>query len=227
MDEVLLNRREDSERLKNLSTARSYKAEAKGKDRSEIEFFAKFVLCSNNENNPVIIELGETRYWVLKIPVLERDNNNLLDEMKKEIPHLLHFLTNRRLVTRQESRMWFRPDIIATAALRRIVNHNKGNVENEMLIIVSDLMQQRGDDSYQFTPGDMAAMLDLRQLKVEHSQVRRVLQESRGLSPSTTTVRYMSHKFTYDGEIFSSSKTGRTYTVTKIQVDKMLSDCND
>lgn len=30
VDEVLLNRREDSERIKNLSTARSYKAEAKG-----------------------------------------------------------------------------------------------------------------------------------------------------------------------------------------------------
>ena len=46
VDEVLLNRREDSERLKNLSTTLSYKVEAKGKDRDEIAFFAKFVLCS-------------------------------------------------------------------------------------------------------------------------------------------------------------------------------------
>ena len=45
VDEVLLNRREDSERIKNLSTARSYKAEAKGRDRREVEFFGKFVLC--------------------------------------------------------------------------------------------------------------------------------------------------------------------------------------
>ena len=44
VDEVLLNRREDSERLKNLSTTLSYKVEAKGKDRDEIAFFAKFVL---------------------------------------------------------------------------------------------------------------------------------------------------------------------------------------
>ena len=49
VDEVLLDRREDSERLKNLSTTLSYKVEAKGKDRDEISFFAKFVLCSNNE----------------------------------------------------------------------------------------------------------------------------------------------------------------------------------
>lgn len=38
VDEVLLNRREDSERLKNLSTTLSYKVEAKGKDRDEISF---------------------------------------------------------------------------------------------------------------------------------------------------------------------------------------------
>ena len=67
VDEVLLNRREDSERLKNLSTTLSYKVEAKGKDRDEIAFFAKFVLCSNNEYLPVIIDAGETRYWVRKI----------------------------------------------------------------------------------------------------------------------------------------------------------------
>ena len=63
MDEVLLNRREDSERIKNLSTARSYKAEAKGRDRREVEFFGKFVLCSNNERNPVLIETGLIWAW--------------------------------------------------------------------------------------------------------------------------------------------------------------------
>ncbi len=84
VDEVLLDRREDSERIKNLSTARRYKAEAKGKDRNEVEFFAKFVLCSNNELNPILIEQGETRYWVRKIPPLSHDNPNISSEIKKE-----------------------------------------------------------------------------------------------------------------------------------------------
>ena len=54
VDEVLLNRREDSERLKNLSTASVYKIEAKGKDRCEVQFFGKFIMCSNNEDTHVI-----------------------------------------------------------------------------------------------------------------------------------------------------------------------------
>lgn len=86
VDEVLLSRREDSERLKNLSTTLSYKVEAKGKDRNEISFFAKFVLCSNNESLPVIIDEGETRYWVRKISSLQADDTNFLEKLKGEIP---------------------------------------------------------------------------------------------------------------------------------------------
>ena len=48
MDEVLLSRREDSERLKNLSTTLSYKVEAKGKDRDEIAFFATTSICPSS-----------------------------------------------------------------------------------------------------------------------------------------------------------------------------------
>ena len=88
VDEVLLNRREDSERLKNLSTTLSYKVEAKGKDRDEIAFFAKFVLCSNNESLPVIIDPGETRYWVRKIHRLESDDTNFLQKLTAEITGL-------------------------------------------------------------------------------------------------------------------------------------------
>ena len=95
VDEVLLNRREDSERLKNLSTAHSYKMESKGKDRYEVQFFAKFVLCSNNENFPVYIEPEETRYWVMKVSRLEKDDTSFLQKLKNEIPVFLHYLLSR------------------------------------------------------------------------------------------------------------------------------------
>ena len=79
VDELLLNKIEDTEKIKNLSTAGDYKVEAKGKDRREIEFFAKFVLCSNNEKNPIIIPQEEIRFWVLKINPISRDDIRLKD----------------------------------------------------------------------------------------------------------------------------------------------------
>ena len=78
---MLLNRREDSERLKNLSTASVYKIEAKGKDRCEVQFFGKFIMCSNNEDTPVLIEPGETRYWVRKINPLKNDDTSFLQKL--------------------------------------------------------------------------------------------------------------------------------------------------
>ena len=109
VDEVLLSRREDSERLKNLSTTLFYKVEAKGKDRNEIAFFAKFVLCSNNEYLPVIIDVGETRYWVRRIDRLQSDDTDFLQKLKAEIPAFLHHLQHRQLSTEKKSRMWFAP----------------------------------------------------------------------------------------------------------------------
>ena len=92
VDEVLLSRREDSERLKNLSTALTYKMEAKGKDRNEVQFFAKFVLCSNNESFPVIIDPEEIRYWVRKVEPLENDDPDFLRHLEAQ-PDTILFLS--------------------------------------------------------------------------------------------------------------------------------------
>ncbi|KAA6320737.1 hypothetical protein EZS27_029531 [termite gut metagenome] len=159
VDEALLDRREDSERIKNLSTALSYKAEAKGKDRQEVEFFAKFVLCSNNETCPIIVEKGETRYWVRKIHPIGNKDTEMLDNLKTEIPQFLNLIKNRTLSTKKESRMWFRHDLLVTDALRRIITHNRGKVENEMLVIISELMQIQGTEEYLFSLNDMFDMV--------------------------------------------------------------------
>ncbi|MCD7916369.1 MAG: DUF5906 domain-containing protein [Tannerellaceae bacterium] len=101
VDELLLNKIEDTEKIKNLSTAGDYKVEAKNKDRREIEFFAKFVLCSNNEKNPITIPKEEIRFWVRKIKPITKDNTSLRDQMEKEIPHFLYFLHHRKLSTQK------------------------------------------------------------------------------------------------------------------------------
>ena len=175
VDEVLLNRREDSERLKNLSTTLSYKVEAKGKDRDEIAFFAKFVLCSNNEYLPVIIDAGETRYWVRKINRLQSDDTNFLQRLKAEIPAFLHFLTNRKLSTDRESRMWFNPSLLHTEALQRIIRSNRNRLEIEMSELLLDIMATMNVDSVSFCLNDLIVLLMHSQVKVEKHQVHKVV----------------------------------------------------
>lgn len=223
VDEVLLNRREDSERLKNLSTTLSYKVEAKGKDRDEISFFAKFVLCSNNEHLPVIIDAGETRYWVRKIRRLEKDDTNFLQRVKDEIPAFLYHLLYRVLTTQKESRMWFDPKLTHTPALQKIIRSNRNRLEIELAELFLDIMDSAGIDSFSFCFNDVIPLLVNTQVKVEKYQVRKVVQECWKLTPASNTLTYTTYQVDYTRDCHYSPvrRTGRFYTVTKKQLAEL------
>ena len=220
VDEVLLNRREDSERLKNLSTTFTYKVEAKGKDRTEIAFFAKFVLCSNNEYLPILIDAGETRYWVRKIMPLQSDDTNFLQKLKAEIPAFLYFLTQRKLSTTQESRMWFNPRLTHTAALQKIIRSNRNRLEIEMTELLLDIMSNMNVESVSFCLNDLVTLLLYSQVKVEKYQVRKVVQEVWKLTSAHNSLSYTAYEFAPHRECHyePKRKTGRFYTVTKEQL---------
>ena len=217
VDEVLLSRREDSERLKNLSTTLSYKVEAKGKDRDEIAFFAKFVLCSNNEYLPVIIDVGETRYWVRKIDRLQLDDTDFLQKLKAEIPAFLYHLQHRKLSTEKKSRMWFAPSLLHTEALQRIIRCNRNRLEIEMHELILDIMDRVGTDTFSFCPDDILILLVNSHVKAERHQVRRVLQERWKLKPAHNTLTYTAYQVDYTRECRYAPKrtTGRFYSVTR------------
>ena len=217
VDEVLLSRREDSERLKNLSTTLSYKVEAKGKDRDEIAFFAKFVLCSNNEYLPVIIDAGETRYWVRKIDRVQSDDTDFLQKLKAEIPAFLYHLQHRQLSTEKESRMWFAPSLLHTEALRKIIRSNRNRLEIEMCELILDIMASTGIDTFSFCCNDMLTLLANSYVKAEMYQVRKVLQECWKLTPAHNTLTYTTYQVDYNRKCRYSPlrRTGRYYTVTR------------
>jgi hypothetical protein len=224
VDEALLDRREDSERIKNLSTAMSFKAESKGKDRNEVDFFAKFILNSNNEYRPVIIDEGETRYWVRKISPLKKENNRILNDLKAEIPHFLYYLLQRDYSTKYESRMWFRHDLLITDALRKIIQFNRGSVEIEMLNLISEIMQIKELDTYSFCVNDMLRMLKQISIKAEPTQIRRILQDNWSIVPGSVT-RYTAYLFDENSLILEIKKTARVYCISRDQVDKTMLLC--
>jgi hypothetical protein len=223
VDEVLLSRREDSERLKNLSTAQTYKVEAKGKDRQEVNFFAKFVLCSNNELYPVIIDPGENRYWVRKIRPLESDDTNFLQKLKEQIPAFLYYLQHRTLSTNKEGRMWFHPTLIRTEALDRIIQCNRNHTELDMVELIRDIMETQHVDKLSFIPQDLIPLLTMNGVKVEQWQIRKVVKDVWRLTPAHNALTYLAYQcdYTKPGRVSSISRVGRFYTVTKEFIDSL------
>lgn len=222
VDEVLLNRREDSERLKNLSTTLSYKVEAKGKDRDEIAFFAKFVLCSNNERFPVIIDPGETRYWVRKIHHLENDDTHFLQKLIEEIPAFLYFLQHRTLTTQNVSRMWFSPKQTETAALLKIIRCNKSKYEVEAAELIKEIMECMEIDSFSFCLNDLLILLNLSQVRIDKHWLRKIVTENWKLTPAPNGLTYTTYLFACNKErrFEPIRRVGRYYTVTRKQLDE-------
>ena len=223
VDEVLLCRREDSERLKNLSTAQTYKVEAKGKDRQEVNFFAKFVLCSNNELFPVIIDVGETRYWVRKVMRLDSDDTNFLQKLKEQIPAFLYYLQHRPLSTTKESRMWFDPALIRTEALERIMQSNRNHTEIDIVELLRTIMESQNVDKISFIPQDLLPLLSLNGVKVELWHIRKVVKELWRLKPAPNALSYTTYQYDYSkpSKYGAINRVGRFYTVMKEFLDTL------
>lgn len=224
VDEVLLNKREDSERLKNLSTTRNYKMEAKGRDREEVSFFAKFVLCSNNEYLPVVIDPGETRYWVRKIPKLTTDDTAFLEKIRYEIPAFLHAMTYRQLSTAEESRMWFAPGLIDTDALQKIIRANRNRVELELAELLLDIMVTRNVDTVDFCLNDILCLFDYQRVKADRTSLRKVVQDCWKLRPAPNSLSYTAYQTGVppnEPAYVENRRVGRFYTVTRQMLESL------
>ena len=197
VDEVMLNKREDTERLKNLSTALNYKVEAKQKDRHEIEFFSKFVLCSNNEAFPIIIDPEETRFWVRKIRHLEADDTDFLKKLKVEIPAFLYFLQHRQMRSRVQSRMWFSASDLRTAALERSIS---------------------------FCMADLIPLFEYHQIKMDKAQVKRILKDLWQVPHADNALSYFTYIIDRNNTTGYAEvrRIGRFYTVCRDNISHLI-----
>lgn len=219
VDEVLLDKREDSERLKNLSTAKTYKSEAKGKDKIEGSFFGKFILCSNNEENFVYIDDSEIRYWVRKIiPFnLSKDNPNLLETLQDELPQFLNFINNRKISSPRKTRMWFTKEQIHTTALEVLMNGNKTFLNKELEQILSDEFLQFDTDELKYSVGDLVEKLSKHNIRTSSFKISELIKNMYKLEPKNSTYikYYMSFSVTSKPIVEESNHKGRHYTFTK------------
>ena len=211
VDEVLLDKKEDSERIKNLSTAQYNKIEPKGRDKFEQSFFGKFILCSNNEDSFIKIDNEEIRYWIRKINPLEnRDDINLLQKMKVEVPYFANFLNSRNISTIPTSRMWFNSEQLYTQALGNLINGNRSYVEKELYELLIDEFENSGQDELCYTAKNLLDMLKRNNVIAQSNYIIKLLKEKYKLKPTNSSYKY------YRTEILNPyDKTGANYTIEK------------
>jgi hypothetical protein len=177
IDEVLLDKREDSERIKNLSTAKNYKVESKGKDKVEGEFFGKFILCSNNEDSFIKIDNNEIRYWVVKVSSISEENPNLLKELKKELPNFMDYINSRKIVSPNKTRMWFTKEQIYTPALKKLMKGNMSSVASEIEYVLKEAFVKFEVEELKYTISDIVEFLVYSNITTTKTYVSKLLKE--------------------------------------------------
>ena len=217
-DETFLNRKEDSEHLKALSTAQHCYIEYKGRDRFKVANFVKIVLCTNNVNDPVYIDNLETRYWVIEVPELQEDNPDIMESMKKEIPAFMDFLLHRSLhVPAAKSRMWFSPEDLKTDALARIVRACRPTSELELAETLLDMMDQYGVDMLQYTTTDINKVLHA--LGKDIKDAHRIVCKQWSIPQATNTLTYVLRAPYLERPEYSK---GRYYTFHRAFLETVL-----
>jgi hypothetical protein len=217
IDEVLLDRREDSERIKNLSTASSYKTESKGKDKIETNFFGKFILCSNNEENFIQIDEKEIRYWVIKVNSFKKEDVDMLKKLNNEIPQFLHFLNTRKIKTERLTRMWFTKEQIYTPALDKVVKGNKTYLSQEIKEILIDDFVAFEVDVLRYTASDLLRKLIESNIRTIRNKVSSTLKLDYGIEPKNGSYNKYFSSLSLDQKSIVSyeTKKGRYFEFKK------------
>ena len=216
VDEVLLDKKEDSERIKNLSTSNHYKLEGKGVDKAEIEFFGKFILCSNNEENFIKIDDLEIRYWVIKVNPFAKENPDLLEQMRKEIASFAYHLTHRKIETQRTTRMWFTKEQIYTKALDVLVRGNRTSIEKEIEEFLIDQFCTLELAELYYTTKDLHKQLNLANIRVGKNYVSKIITENFKLEPKNSSYNFYSLDLSTmnNGKwsVYTENRKGRFYT---------------
>lgn len=222
IDEVLLDKREDSERIKNLSTAAVFKTESKGKDKVESGFFGKFILCSNNEDNFILIDKNEIRYWVIKVATIPVVNSNLFNHLLDEVGSFAAYIKKREIVSPKTTRMWFTKEQIHTAALDNLVQGTKFYYEKELKAILLDKFEEYETDTICLTTKDIIEEFQGLKYRITHGDIQKIAKNWKLEPKNSSYFKYYKSidPRTNEWQVSSTSCKGRYYTFKKEMVVK-------
>lgn len=144
VDEALINKREDTEKVKSLITAPTTQRRGMYKDSEAATNYTTFDLTSNNDEGFLNIGENEFRYWVVRVPPLDpaKKDPELLNKMVAELPALFHHLRHRAIIHPQRDRLWFADSVIETEARKRVAAASMPYPQRIITEFITDAMYE-------------------------------------------------------------------------------------
>jgi hypothetical protein len=187
-EESFIDKKKTVEKIKSLSTGDKIQMNQKGIDQTEIDFFGKFLFMSNNEENFVIANEHDERFWVRRVPKAQTERTNLLELMIEEVPNFLYYLNNRNMAVSKMSRMWFAPELLRTDALKKLIEGNRPGPQRELTNVLRHLFMDTGFWKLRFNLTYICETL-LRK-RYERNYIERLLKDRFTFEATKATTNY-------------------------------------
>jgi hypothetical protein len=193
IEETLFEQKLTIEKLKALATAKFVQINEKFITPYKIPFYGKIMLTSNNEDKFAKVEEEEIRFFVRKVGRPQINNHAIEDELIKEIPAFLYYLTRLPSVDWSVSRSGFTAAELKNESLKAVVNESKSSLCKDLEMHFSEYFYNNSKEYVYATGLDIKKQFFYSNQRYEPSYIRSVLKNELKMKPEgTQTMRYNS-----------------------------------
>jgi hypothetical protein len=214
IEEGFIDKRETKERLKSLSTAKSTMFHPKGTASYQVSFCGHFIINSNDEDYFVSVQEEETRWLVIKVPVIKKRDPALLGKLIDEIPAFLYELRTRDLVHKREDRMWFSFEAMKTKALEKVMKSSRSWVIKELETILESMFLDFLVPELHFQISDILDLVNGGKARFRLAELKEAIEKQYGKVASLPKKhpRYAWIEKDDERQLITTTHTGRVYT---------------
>ncbi|MFO0359225.1 MAG: primase-helicase family protein, partial [Flavobacteriales bacterium] len=193
-----VDKKAEKERLKQLVTADSVYLENKGMNVKKILYYGKVIICSNDADRVMKIENGESRWFVVRVPVIAKEDRDpdLELKLKTEIDAFLYFLSNRSVFHPRTDRLWFSADHFITDQYKVIVEATKNRLDRVFESWLKEQFLSFKLPVLRYTTGFLISVFNdpkNSKYKIDELELKTYLT-AKGLKPETQSIYHKSPK---------------------------------
>jgi hypothetical protein len=219
VEEAKSDKRELTEILKDLSTTDYVRVEKKGIEPYQQPFHAKFVMLTNHIEDFLMLDRNEDRYWVKKVPVLDKKINpeKLKKLIIKEIPALLYSLIAEIPDLPQEGRMYFKKEEYQNKDLEAAIEGSIDPVALEVREKIDTILKYYNIKEIKLNLHDIKEIVFPNDSKMKISYIKKALNDALNMKLPDIKEKYFRINAyslrTYANDIdFLRETIGRVYT---------------
>lgn len=186
LDEGFLDveKKAERERLKKMVTSKTMFLEMKGVDVKEIPYYGHLIICSNDADSLMKMEEEDTRWFVVKVNPLPKEDKDPDFEKKlmEEIPQYLHYIASRKIFHPKVDRLWFSPKDFETEQMRKIIEVTKTRLEAVVENWVKDIFLTYKVEELRISRKSMLRYLnspDVSKYKIDEKELKYFMEEKK------------------------------------------------